>query len=257
MDKLASFQFFGCLQDLIARPHEDGRVLYHFVDQPAVKDAIEALGIPHTEVDIIIAAGRSVDFSWPLQSGARVAVYPFGWPVCIAPLIRLVPPVPDEPRFILDVHLGKLARRLRLLGFDCRYRNDYDDDQIVPIALAEERIILTRDRGLLKRKQVRSGCLVNSGRPEEQLRAVASRYALAGRMRPLSRCPTCNGVLQPAPKEQVADQLQAGTRLHHDDFRRCAGCGQVYWHGSHTQKIWQWIERLRADLAHARDLPGR
>lgn len=257
MDQFASFQFFGCLQDLIARPHEDGRVLYPFNDQPAVKDAIEALGIPHTEVDIIIAAGRSVDFSWPLHSGARVAVYPFGWPIRIAPLTRLVPSVPDKPRFIIDVHLGKLARRLRLLGFDCRYRNDYDDDQIVRIALAEERIILTRDRGLLKRKQVKSGCLVNSGRAEEQLRAVASRYALAGQIRPLSRCPTCNGALQSAAKEQVADQLQPGTRLHHDVFHRCADCGQVYWHGSHAEKIGQWIEGLRADLDHARDLPGR
>ncbi len=245
MEHSARFEFFGSLAELIVRPHQAGRVIYHFNDQPAVKDAIEALGIPHTEVDAILAGQRSVGFDYPLQAADQLSVYPYAWPLPHACVIRLIPPVPDDPRFILDVHLGKLARRLRLLGFDCLYRNDYDDDQIVRIALGQDRIILTGDRGLLKRRQVVQGCLIRSGRAEVQLRQVIDRYDLIRHIRPLGRCSACNGLLQPVPKQEIVEQLQPKTRLYYQTFLRCENCGRIYWHGSHTGKILQWIERLR------------
>ncbi|MCK4535740.1 MAG: Mut7-C RNAse domain-containing protein, partial [Desulfuromonadales bacterium] len=150
----------------------------------------------------------------------------------------------DAPCFILDVHLGKLARRLRLLGFDCLYRNDYADDDIVWIAHEEDRIILTRDRGLLKRKMVEQGCLLNSNWPDEQLAAANQRYGLIDRIKPLGRCPSCNGLLQPVEKEQVADRLQPKTLLYYETFRLCTDCGQIYWRGSHTERILRWIENF-------------
>jgi len=244
VDHSASFQFFGQLTELLVRPHEAGGVIYRFNEHPAVKDAIEALGIPHTEVDVIAVNGQSVAFSYQLQPNDRIDVYPFGWPVRYDPEIRLIPPVFDAPRFILDVHLGKLARRLRLLGFDCLYRNNYADDDIVRIALEDDRIILTRDRGLLKRKRVEQGCLLNSDWPDEQLDAANQRYGLIERINPLGRCPSCNGLLQPVEKEQVADRLQPKTLLYYKTFRLCTDCGQVYWRGSHTERILRWIENF-------------
>ena len=238
------FHFQGLLADLLVRPHQAGRIIYCCRELPAVKDAIEALGIPHTEIDVIMAGGKSVDFRYPLQPDDQVDVYPYGWRLPNTSATRLIPPITDEPRFILDVHLGKLARRLRLLGFDSLYRNDYADEEIVRIARREGRIILTRDRGLLKRKQVLSGCLLNSERPEDQLQILNRRYRLTGRINPLGRCSNCNGRLQPVDKAEVADRLQPKTRRYYQSFRRCEDCGQVYWHGSHTEKILKWVEEI-------------
>ena len=236
------FHFQGDLAKLLVRPHQAGRLIYCCRELPAVKDAIEALGIPHTEVDVIMAGGRSVDFRYQLQPDDQVDVYPFGWRLPQTPVARLIPPVPEAPRFIVHVHLGKLARRLRLLGFDSLDRHDYADEEIVRIARREGRIILTRDRGLLKRRQVVSGCLLTSEQPEEQLRLLIRRYPLTGNIHPLGRCANCNGRLQPVDKAEVADRLQPKTRHYFQAFRRCEVCGQVYWQGSHTAKILSWIE---------------
>jgi uncharacterized protein with PIN domain len=216
--------------------------MYRFNEHPAVKDAIEALGIPHTEVDVILACGQSVAFDYQLQPDDQIKVFPHGWPVRVDPVIRLLPEISEPPCFILDVHLGKLARRLRLLGFDCLYRNDYEDHELVRIACAENRIILTRDRGLLKRRAVRAGCLLNSGRLPVQLEVLKERYGLIKWGKPLGRCPVCNGVLHPVDKQQIADRLQPNTGLCHETFQLCPDCGQIYWRGSHTAKILPWIE---------------
>lgn len=251
MEHSAQFQFYGRLQPLLVRPDEEGKVSCAFNQNPAVKDAVEALGIPHTEVDALAVNGACVSFDYHLQDTDQVAVYPHGWSQIPPDPVPLVPPPPEPPRFILDVHLGKLARRLRMLGFDCLYRNDYADAEIVEIACREQRIILTRDRGLLKRKKVVWGCLMDGDHYPEQLQELEVRYGLLAKLNPLGRCPICNGLLQAIEKEQIRDRLEPKTLLYYSEFRNCVDCGQIYWRGSHAEKVFEWIERL------AREQPSK
>ncbi|HEY5673200.1 MAG TPA: Mut7-C RNAse domain-containing protein [Malonomonas sp.] len=240
----ADFRFFGRLATLLAGAAEEAVINYRFRGRPAVKDAIEALGLPHTEVDQILVAGQSVAFDYRLQADDRVEVFPVGASVARVGAVHLSPPLPDQPKFILDVHLGKLARRLRMLGFDCRYRNDYTDPQIIELALAEGLIILTRDRGILKHARVRQGCLVGSDKVEEQVIEVLERYQLSRKILPLYRCPGCNGLLQAVAKEKIVHRLRPKTARYYQTFRQCRNCQQLYWQGAHYVKIDRWIKGL-------------
>lgn len=243
----AEIRFKGRLKSLTASAGES--VEYRFSASPAIKDAIEALGVPHTEVNLIIACGRSVDLRYRLQAADRIEVYPFGCVPDIEPLQHLSPPLATVATFVLDVHLGKLARRLRMLGFDCCYRNDYTDLQLIDQGLAEGRIILTRDRGLLKHSRVKQGYLVGSGRVEEQVREVLDRYCLYGQIQALRRCPQCNGLLAEVEKEQILSCLPPKTARYYDQFRKCRDCRQLYWQGSHYEKIAVWLRQLQDEAA--------
>ncbi|HKL26520.1 MAG TPA: Mut7-C RNAse domain-containing protein [Desulfuromonadales bacterium] len=245
MDHSARFQFHGSLAKLAVTSSAEETVDYSFNGHPAVKDAIEALGVPHTEVDVITVNGQSVGLDHSLEGGDVVGVFPFAWRLDCEPLVRLIPSPPEPLSFILDVHLGKLARRLRLLGFDTLYRNDFSDPEIARRATAEERIVLTRDRGLLKRKTVRHGCLLTSGDLQQQLEVLQNRYGVLDRIKPLVRCPVCNGPLREVDKTEIADQLQPKTMRHQHDFRRCVDCGKIYWRGSHAEKILAWLRQIR------------
>ena len=243
MEHRADFYFYGRLRQLL-RKQTEGPVAYRFNGAPAIKDAIEALGIPHTEVDLIQCQEQWVDFGYVLHPGERINVFPVDWPVAILPARHLSPAPPRPIAFILDIHLGKLARWLRLLGFDCRYRNDFGDDQIVELALEEQRIILTRDRGLLKRSRVSHGYLVGSGPLKEQLKEVIIRYHLQEDFRPLTRCPLCNTPLHDVDKELIRHQLQPNTQRYYTKFRRCPSCDKLYWQGSHYEKIARQLQEL-------------
>lgn len=243
MQNCARLQFFERLQALVSS-EEGGVVLYCFNGSPAVKDAVEALGVPHTEVDLILVADRPVSFSYRLRDADSIAVYPFGSQVRAAPEQHLCPAISRPIAFILDVHLGKLARRLRMLGFDCRYRNDYSDPQIIEQALREKLIILTRDRGILKHSCVEQGYLVGSQAVEEQVQEVLQRYALAGQIQALQRCPQCNGLLSAIDKDRIQHRLQPKTARYYRIFHICRDCGQLYWQGSHFEKIEKWLQQL-------------
>ena len=239
------FRFYAELNEFV-RPRPEGAAFpYRFDGAPAVKDAIEALGVPHTEVDLILVNGVSVPFAHPLHDGDRVAVYPVFEGLDIAGLTRLRPAPLRDPKFICDVHLGKLARRLRVLGFDTAYSNVADDPAIIAQALAERRIILTRDRGILKQRVVEHGCLVRSDRVAEQVVEVLDRFDLRRLVRPFSRCVRCNALLAAVDKRDVEHELPPRTRQHYQDFRRCAGCGALYWRGSHMAVLAAWLNRLR------------
>ncbi len=240
----ADFRFYGNLNDFLPPELRQRTVRYDFSGTPAVKDAIEAIGVPHPEVDLIVASGRSVGFEHRLSPGERIAVYPAFTALDLAPLKRLQPPPPERSAFILDVHLGKPARWLRMLGFDSLYRNDYPDEEIIRVALREERIILTRDQGLLKNSLVRRGCWVRAQNPEDQVREVLERFGLRDKSRPFSRCLTCNGLLEDVPREEVLDRLPPRTREEHHLFRLCTACGKVYWSGSHHRAMEARIARL-------------
>ncbi|BDG09444.1 Mut7-C ubiquitin/RNAse domain-containing protein [Anaeromyxobacter paludicola] len=218
-----------------------------FHGHPSVKDVIEALGVPHTEVDLVLADGEPVDFSWRLHDGARVAVYPVFEAIDIAPVTHVRPAPLREVRFVLDGHLGRLARHLRMLGFDTAWRNDAPDDELARISAEEHRILLTRDRGLLKRRIVTHGYLVRASDPREQLTEVLRRLDLHGAIAPFRRCLRCNGLLEPVAKAKVESALPPAVRREHEDFRRCDSCGRVYWAGSHHRRMTQLVSELLAE----------
>ena len=213
-----------------------------------VKDIIEAIGIPHTEVDLILAGGRSVGFAHRPASGDRLAVYPVFESLDIGPVGRLRPTPLRDPRFVVDVNLGRLAWLLRLVGFDVRYDRHLDDADLAAMGEAEQRIVLTRDRGLLKRRQVSRGVFVRADRPSEQIVEVLRRLDLAARLAPFTRCLRCGGRLTAVSKAEVLDRLEPLTRRHFDDFARCDGCDQVYWKGSHHEHLEELVGRIVGEV---------
>ena len=222
-----------------------------FDGHPAVKDVLEAVGVPHPEVAALAVNGIPVGLGHRVAGGDRVEA----WPAAEATALGLpaaLPPAPEDaadPRFVLDGHLGRLAAYLRMLGFDTWYRTDADDDRLAVAAATERRILLTRARGLLKRSVVRRGAFVRSDRPVEQLVEVVRRLSLVDCWQPFGRCIRCNAPLVTATRDEVLERLQPLTRRYFDDFRRCPGCDAVYWRGSHHARMTGMVERVRASAA--------
>jgi uncharacterized protein len=192
-------------------------------------------------VDLILVNGQSVDFAYRMQPEDRVSVYPVFESVDISAVTRLQERPLRDPRFVADVHLGRLARNLRLLGFDVLWRNDADDLTLIDQMRREKRCLLTRDRRLLMRREVERGYCVRSDQHREQTAEVVRRFDLAGLAAPFTRCPRCNSLLQPVSKEQVDPLLEPLTRIHYEKFVRCTGCGKVYWEGSHLTRLRQLL----------------
>jgi len=230
-------RFYAELGDLLA-PERRGREFEHpFASGGAVKDLIEGLGVPHTEVDLVLVDGRSVDFRHPVGNGEHVSVYPVFEAFDVGPVTRVRARPLRQVRFAADVHLGKLAGYLRLAGFDTSYRNDWSDEDLVEAALREHRIILTRDRGLLMRSAVTHGHLVRHTSPRQQLSEVLERFDLWGSLRPFTRCSLCNRPVERVRKADVIQDLPPRTAHHYEEFWRCIGCGQVYWKGAHYRSL--------------------
>ena len=207
---------------------------------------IEAFGVPHTEVELVLVNGESVGFDQILRDGDRVAVYPKFEALDITPLLR----VRSEPlrvmRFVADAHLGGLARLLRMAGFDTLYDNQFRDEEIERIASDEGRVVLTRDRELLKRRSITHGCYVHALRPAQQVREIFERLDLAGSARPFTLCLACNAPLQPIDKAAVLDQLPPRVRGSYQRFSSCAVCGRVFWEGSHWRQMRDLVDELLA-----------
>jgi uncharacterized protein with PIN domain/sulfur carrier protein ThiS len=217
-----------------------------FRPHQTVKDVIEAAGIPHTEVDLVLVEGEPVPLDHRPATGARIAVYPVFERFDVGPVTRVRPTPLRVVRLVADVHLGRLARLLRLLGLDVRWENDVDDAALESISEAEHRVVLTRDRGLLKRRRVTHGLYVRSQEPVEQAVEVVRRLHLSGALAPFTRCLRCGGELAPVDKAEVIDRLEPLTRRHHHAFQRCTGCGNVYWRGSHHPRLAAVVGRIRA-----------
>ncbi|NEX60473.1 Mut7-C RNAse domain-containing protein [Noviherbaspirillum galbum] len=231
----ASFRFFAELNDFLP-PRERGQRVGHACPPDAsVKHMIEALGVPHTEVQRILVNGAAAGFGHRLQDGDEVAIYPAAGAEEGAVLLR--PPQPDPPRFIADAHLGQLAKYLRMLGFDVLYRNDYDDAEVARIAAADNRIVLSRDRDLLIRKEILHGCYLHAVDTDAQIAEVVARYRLAASARALTRCLGCNGLLRKVEKDKVEHRVPAHSRSAHERFFECEACLQVYWEGSHVARM--------------------
>jgi len=185
---------------------------------------VESAGVPLTEVGFLLVNDRPVQPSYQPRPGDRIIVQAISRPQPQA-----------EPRFLLDVHLGALARRMRLLGLDSAYSNDLDDDALIELANQGRRVLLTKDRGLLRRRKLWLGAYVRGARADDQLADVLDRFAPP--LAPWTRCLACNGPLLPVPKSQVEEHLRAGTRRTYDRFCRCAECGRVFWRGAHSRRL--------------------
>jgi uncharacterized protein len=209
----------------------------------SVKDLVESIGIPHPEIAQLRVDGVAVDLGHRVVGGERVAVYPPFHALVDPGAPALAPPWPDPRRFVLDVHLGTLTRRLRLLGFDCWYRTNAADRDLARVAVAEERILLTRDRGLLMRREVVHGYCPRSDDPDLQAGEVVDRFGLRSRAAPLTRCVGCNGRLRRVPLEEVAAQVPPRSRAAFDRFARCDDCHQVFWPGSHVDDLARFLDR--------------
>ncbi|MEJ2627317.1 MAG: Mut7-C RNAse domain-containing protein, partial [bacterium] len=215
-----------------------------FKGNPTVKDSIEAIGVPHSEVELILVNGKSVNFNYHLQNKDFISVYPMFESFDITPLIKLHPQPLRITKFILDIQLGKLAKKLRMLGFDTLYKNNYVDKQIIEIAREEHRIILTRDKTLLKNKLVTHGYWVRNTDPELQFIEIIQRFDIKNQINPFTRCMVCNQKVVQVEKDEIADQLQPKTKKYFNEFFQCVQCKKIYWKGSHFQKMKQKINTL-------------
>lgn len=241
----SEFRFYEELNDHLPASRRKRSFTHTFDGGPAVKDIIEALGVPHTEVDLILVNGRSVRFSHRLRGGERVAVYPMFERFDIRPLYRLRPKPLRRTRFVADVHLGRLARYLRLLGFDTLYSTSLDDPSLVAISTRDRRVLLTRDVGLLKHRILTRGYWLRTTDPDRQVEEVVRAFSLQKDLRPFTRCMHCNAVLRPVARATVAGRVPAAVFRRFRRFTHCATCGRFYWRGTHFLRLEQLSRRRR------------
>jgi hypothetical protein len=244
IQRISYFRFYEELNDFLPKKWSKKKFEYSFTGITSVKNIIEAIGVPHVEIDLILVDGESVAFDFILRGGEQISVYPVFESFDISPVIRLRAKPLRAIKFIVDVNLGKLAQKLRLLGFDTSFKNDYDDNCIVADSVKEKRIILTRDIGLLKRGAATHGLWIRNDDPKKQLTEVIERLQLQNSFKPFSRCSVCNSQLKLVEKSEIQNKLQADTFETYDEFWQCAGCRKIYWEGSHYDRILEWLDRM-------------
>jgi uncharacterized protein with PIN domain len=232
-----TFRFYEELNDFLPPARRKREFAAPCARAATVKHMIEALGVPHTEVELVLVNGVSCGFGRLLCDGDRVAAYPKFETFDVSSLLRVREHPLRATRFVADAHLGGLARLLRMAGFDTLYDNHIDDREVEVIAAEQQRIVLTRDRDLLKRRSVTHGCYVRALKPEQQLAEIMDRLDLASSARPFTLCLQCNAPLRPVAKALVLDRLPPSVRLQHDEFVTCDSCGGVFWKGTHWRRM--------------------
>lgn len=240
----AYFRFYAELNEFLAPVHRQRSVRRACPGDATVKHMIEVFGVPHTEVELILLNGESVDFEQRIQDGGRVSVYPAFGSLDISTLLKL----PARPfrgdRFIADSHLGLLAKQLRMLGFDVLYHNRYGDREIARISAGEDRIVLSRDRNLLIHKAIVRGCYLHAKSSEEQVLEVLARLDLSEAIKPFTRCLLCNGLLNEVEKANVEDRVAVRSGAYYQRFLECSGCRKIYWEGSHMIRMRERVARI-------------
>jgi uncharacterized protein with PIN domain len=236
-------RFYGPLNDFLPVRFRYRRFIHQGGAPGSVKDAIESLGIPHPEVDLILVNGTPESFDHQLCDGDDVAVYPPFRSIDLGATPRVGSELPSPIRFVVDAHLGVLASRLRLCGFDTTLLED--DGEVAMASVAEHRIALTRDVGVLKRRIVRHGYWVRETDPERQVPEVMNRFDLVERMQPFTRCLRCNTPIEDIEASTIAERLPERTRASHQRFWHCPGCDRVYWQGSHYAHLLELIDSIR------------
>jgi uncharacterized protein with PIN domain len=216
-------------------------------EKTSVKDVIESRGVPHPEVDLILVNGQPVNFDYAITGDADIELYPVGTVILQFKEQRLQ--ATTASRFVADGHLGTLARNLRLLGFDVAYDPQAEDRQLLTVMKHENRALLTRDRRLLMHAVVETGYCPRSQNADEQTVEVIRRFDLLRSLAPFTRCLRCNAPLRKVSKAEVIERLEPLTKIYYEQFRRCTGCGQIYWAGSHFSKLQKRLEKIRANCA--------
>jgi uncharacterized protein len=239
------FRFYEELNDFLPKEKQKVRFTHNYIDRASIKDVIESLGVPHTEVDLILVNNKSVGFNYLINEGDYISVYPVFESLDISDIQHLRPKPLREPNFIVDVHLGKLARYLRMMGFDVLYKNDFDDDEIVSRSLIEKRAILTRDRGILNRSEVTHGCWIRSTKVKEQVIEVLKRFDLQKQIYEFTRCIECNTMLESISKNEIINELPPKVSASQKSFSRCPSCKKIYWKGTHHQKMLSFIQSVK------------
>ncbi len=233
-----SLTFHGDLASLLRRQWRGRQQLSQaFTRVASIKDVVESFGLPHTEVGRLEVAGVEVDFSFQVKDGQRIAVWPVSvpWDVLRPSLLR--PQPLTNITFVVDVNVGKLARLLRMVGLDVAYDHRWDDRTLASLAEQENRILFSKDRGLLMRNQVVFGRFIRASQPEKQLQEVISLLGLGSKLAPFTRCMECNGKLQAVAKEEIVHLLQPLTKKYYSAFSICSNCRKIYWPGSHLEKM--------------------
>jgi len=241
-------RFYGELGDFLDVRLRGAAIECGLPSKRSVKDLIESLGVPHCEVFVVLVDGESATFDRVIEGGERIAVYPEFSELDATGLVVAGAPSPSDGRFVLDGHLGRLAAYLRAAGFDVAYDRDAADDSIARVAADEDRVVLTRDVGLLKRSIVRHGRFVRATAPRGQLVEIVRRFRLAGRAAPFTRCLRCNTPLVPATKDEARDAVPPRIVERFDEFARCPTCRRTFWRGTHHARI---AEVVKAVLGRA------
>ncbi|GJG96014.1 Mut7-C ubiquitin/RNAse domain-containing protein [Cupriavidus pauculus] len=240
----ATFRFYEELNDFLAPSQRRRDLSCPCARAATVKHMIESLGVPHTEVDLILVNGESSPFERVVRDGDRVAVYPKFEALDVTPLLRVREHPLRTMRFVADAHLGGLAHLLRMTGFDTLYDNHFEDSEIARIAAAEQRVVLTRDRELLKRREITHGCYVRAIKSSLQAREIFARLDLARSARPFALCLTCNVPLHRIDKADAEGHVPDGVFERHERFVTCPRCHRVFWEGSHWKRMRELIDEL-------------
>jgi len=240
----ANLRFYAELNDFLPADRRQRDWLLAFQPPAPARHLIETCGVPHTEVELILRGSESIGLDAPVGEGDRLAVYPMFESFDVRPLLRLRRLPLRRPSFVADAHLGALARRLRLLGFDTLWHNDLGDAALARLAASEQRILLTRDRQLLMRQAVTHGCYLRSGATEALLAELIQRLQLCADIAPFTRCTLCNGPLEVASPQAVRSQVPPRVRERNRDFWRCQGCGRIYWKGTHWEAMRRQIDSI-------------
>lgn len=237
-------RFYEELNDFLPLEKRKRSFPYTVIHPSTIKDVVESLGVPHTEIELILVNGRSVDFEYLIQNQDYISVYPVFESLDLSHVVHLRPKPLRQLRFILDVHLGKLAKYLRLLGFDVAYENNLSDEVIIQRSQKEKRIVLTRDVGILKNNKITHGHWMHDTDPEKQVIEVLKRFDLTKQCHPFTRCLTCNGLLKKVEKNAIASKIPLLTQKYYEIFMQCQLCQKIYWEGSHYNKLKHWIEKI-------------
>jgi uncharacterized protein len=244
----AKFRFYEELNDFLPEKRKKTIFDFEFEGNPSVKDVIESFGVPHTEIDLIVANGLSVGFDYNLRNDDFISVYPVFENLDISVLTHLRENPLRNPKFIADVQLGRLARYLRMLGFDTLYDNKYTTKEIIKISEKDKRTILTRSIFLLKNSRVTRGYWIRSHDPHVQVVQVIHFSDLSSMIKPFHRCSECNGLLELVSKESIEEKLLPNTKKYFNEFRKCSSCDKIYWKGSHYKKILNLSDNIKEDV---------
>jgi len=243
-EKKIYIRFYEELNDFLPKEKKKKRFTHSFIDRTSVKDLIESLGVPHTEVDLILVNGKSENFNYLINDGDDISVYPVFESLDISDVQHLRAKPLRKPKFICDVHLGKLARNLRMFGIDVHYKNFLIDEDIVKISLAEKRTILTRDTGLLKRADVTHGYFIRNDEPEKQTAEVISRFSLMKLVKPFTLCLDCGSKLVKINKKDILHLIPENVKQAQNKFFYCVNCKKIFWAGSHINNMTLFIKEM-------------